>query len=81
MEEPAFSFGLTVQGGDLSFLPGLEAFVSSFVRQAVLRPYVLPEGVRIPLSGDAAALDMPKGILFVRLIEAQHVPWLDWCGP
>ena len=80
VDDPQFSYSLMVSGGDLSFLPGLEAFISSFVRTAVLRPYVLPEGLRIPLSPEAAALDAPKGILFVKLLGADNVPWLDWCA-
>ena len=26
----------------------------------------------------AACLQVPKGMLLVRVVEASHVPWLDW---
>ena len=50
VEQPEFSYNLSVQGGDITFLPGLEVFINSFVRDAVLKPYVLPEGFRVPLE-------------------------------
>lgn len=42
-EVPKFAFDLTVWGGDLSVLPGLETWLQGLIKDAVLRPYVLPE--------------------------------------
>lgn len=33
LEQPRLSYGLIVQGGDISFLPGLEAFINSVLRE------------------------------------------------
>jgi hypothetical protein len=46
----------------------------------VLGPLVLPEGITIPLQPDAGRVDMPKGVLFVRVLEAKNVPRMDWFG-
>ncbi|MCJ1425923.1 hypothetical protein MMC29_003824 [Sticta canariensis] len=59
VSQPEFSYNLSVQGGDITFLPGLEAFINSFVRETVLQPYILPEGFRLPLDAG--------GVLEVRL--------------
>lgn len=40
---PRFSFDLTAYGGDLSILPGLEAWLHGLVKDAVLGPFVLPD--------------------------------------
>lgn len=37
VEMPSFSLNLTLYGGDVSFLPGLEAYLSSFVKDSILR--------------------------------------------
>ena len=58
VSQPEFSYNLSVQGGDITFLPGLEAFINSFVRETVLQPYILPEGYRIPLDGGSAQLEV-----------------------
>lgn len=50
MEPPDFSYGLVIQGGDITFLPGLESWLNSFIKNAVLNPYILPDGVTIPLA-------------------------------
>ena len=50
VELPDFSFGLTLyEAVNLMILPGLEAFVHYFIRDIILRPFVLPESVTIPL--------------------------------
>ena len=58
VSQPEFSYNLSVQGGDITFLPGLEVFINSFVRDTVLRPYVLPEGFRIPLDSKLAQMEV-----------------------
>lgn len=58
MSQPEFSYSLSVQGGDITFLPGLEVFINSFVRDAVLRPYVLPEGFRVPLDSSMGQMEV-----------------------
>lgn len=50
MEPPNFSYGLVVQGGDITFLPGLESWLNGFIKTAVLQPYILPDGVTVPLA-------------------------------
>ena len=50
VEPPDFSYGLVIQGGDITFLPGLESWLNSFIKNAVLNPYILPDGVTIPLA-------------------------------
>ena len=49
MDVPDFTFNLTLYGGNLMIVPGLEAFLQSFIRNVLLKPYVLPEAVTIPL--------------------------------
>ncbi|BDA48413.1 Synaptotagmin-2 [Coccomyxa sp. Obi] len=77
VEMPDFSFDLEVLGGDITLLPGLEAWLNSFVRQSVLRPYVLPDQYTVQLTDSALGIQTPKGILFVKLLEAEHVPKMD----
>lgn len=50
VEPPDFSYGLVIQGGDITFLPGLESWLNSFIKTAVLQPYILPDGVLVPLA-------------------------------
>ena len=77
-EVPKFSFDLTVYGGDISVLPGLEAWLHGLIQDAVLRPYCLPERYVFPLiSPDALAADRPAGLLEVTVVEAEHVPRMD----
>ena len=37
VEPPSFSLALTLYGGDISILPGLEAYLQNFVRDSILR--------------------------------------------
>ena len=37
VEQPEFSLSLTLYGGDISILPGLEAYLQNFVRDSILR--------------------------------------------
>ena len=37
VEAPHFSLSLTLYGGDISILPGLEAYLQNFVRDSILR--------------------------------------------
>lgn len=48
---PRFSFGITLyEYLNLMVLPGLEAFVHYFIRDILLRPYILPESITVPLT-------------------------------
>ena len=58
VEEPDFSFSIQLQGGDITFLPGLELWLSSFIKDVLLQPYVLPEGVTIPLDPTAQRIEV-----------------------
>lgn len=35
LEQPQISYSLIVQGGDISFLPGLEVFINNVLREQV----------------------------------------------
>ena len=37
LEQPQISYSLIVQGGDISFLPGLEVFINNVLREQVWR--------------------------------------------
>ena len=53
MDAPEFGYSLNLQGGDITFLPGLEAWLNSFIKSVVLGPYILPEGITIPIDAEA----------------------------
>lgn len=77
-ELPKFSFDLSVYGGDVSVLPGLETWLHGLIQDAILRPFVLPEKMVIPLADNAAPdFERPRGLLQVRVCEAEHVPRMD----
>lgn len=79
VEMPNFNFDLTLYGGDIGFLPGLEAWITTVIKDSVLRPYVLPDHYTIPVvPGDYNAIDKPRGMLFVTIISAKNVPKMDW---
>lgn len=59
VEPPDFSFNIQLQGGDITFLPGLEIWITDFIKSAVLEPYVLPEGMTIPLDPSANKAEAP----------------------
>ena len=50
MDAPEFAYSLNIQGGDVTFLPGLEAWLNNFIKSMVLGPYILPEGITIPID-------------------------------
>jgi hypothetical protein len=59
----------------------VEAWLDSVITDSVIQSYMLPEGLVVPLvDGDLGFVDVPKGILFVRLLEAVNVPKTDWLG-
>ena len=79
---PEFGFDLTLYGGDVTLLPGLESFLSSVLRDFVIRPFVLPGRFVFDLpgsGGEEAALgfDRPRGMLFVTVEEAARIPRVD----
>lgn len=47
---PQFSYNLNVYGGDVTFLPGLEVWLNSLLRDTVFQPLILPEGRTIPIA-------------------------------
>ena len=77
VEPPDFSYGLVVQGGDLTFLPGLESWLNSFIKTSLLQPYILPDGVTV----DALLLYLccSQGGRALRLLW-QSVRWKHGCG-
>lgn len=50
LEQPRLSYGLIIQGGDISFLPGLEEFINSVLRNSLLEQYTLPGGYTLPIA-------------------------------
>ncbi len=50
VEMPSFSFNINVYGGDITFLPGVEKWINWFIETRVLRPYVLPERLKVPVK-------------------------------
>ena len=50
IEMPEFSYNLNVYGGDVTFLPGLEVWLNSLMREKVFQPLILPEGRTIPIA-------------------------------
>ena len=47
---PQFSYNLNVYGGDVTFLPGLEVWLNTLLRDTVFQPLILPEGRTIPIA-------------------------------
>lgn len=79
VEMPNFNFDLTLYGGDIGFLPGLEAWITTVIKDSVLRPYVLPDHYILPvIPGDFNQIDKPRGMLFVTIVSARNVPKMDW---
>ena len=50
LEQPKLSYGMIVQGGDISFLPGLEDFINGLLRKLILEQYTLPSGYTLPIA-------------------------------
>lgn len=49
VEQPQFSFDVQLYGGDLNMLPGLEEWLTTFVRSTLLKPFILPEVLDLPV--------------------------------
>ncbi|KAL4458584.1 hypothetical protein ABPG75_013449 [Micractinium tetrahymenae] len=75
---PAFSYTTTVYGGNIFVVPGLEAWINSFIRTKALAPFVFPQSCTIPLPG--APRSLPEGLLEVCVVEACGLPRMDWLG-
>ena len=50
LEQPKLSYGMIIQGGDISFLPGLEDYINGMLRNCLLEQYILPGGYTLPLA-------------------------------
>ncbi len=50
MEQPRLLYGLIIQAGDITFLPGLEVFLNSVLRNSILVQYTLPAGCVLPIA-------------------------------
>lgn len=50
LEQPRLSYGLIIQGGDISFVPGLEDFINGVLRNSILERYTLPGGYTLPIA-------------------------------
>ncbi len=70
---PRFSFGITLyEYLNLMVLPGLEAFVHYFIRDILLRPYILPESITVPLTVRDSALS--QGVIMHTNTRPQALP-------
>lgn len=78
IEQPSFTYNAVCYDGDISFVPGLEAWLNGLLRDKLLCHYVLPDGWVKHFTDQSDGLEAPKGILHVKLVEAVHVPKLDW---
>ncbi|CAL5226034.1 g8845 [Coccomyxa viridis] len=77
LEEAKLSYGMIIQGGDITFLPGLENFINGVLRNCILEQYTLPGGYTLPVA-PGGGHEMPAGLLYAKLVEAQNVPNMDW---
>ena len=50
VEMPNFNFDLTLYGGDIGFLPGLEAWITTVIKDSVLRSHCHPKAVHLLCS-------------------------------
>ncbi|KAI3427265.1 hypothetical protein D9Q98_007197 [Chlorella vulgaris] len=83
MGPPDFAYHTSVFGGNPFMLPGVEAWLNSFIRTSVLAPFLFPGGYDVPLPGapgSPAARQEPEGLLEVQLIEAVNLPRMDFWG-
>lgn len=77
-EMPRFSFGLSLLGGDVSVLPGLEAWLHSLFSDAVLRPMVLPEKRVAWPGGRGGACSRCTAVSGVPAAPHWRSTWLPW---
>jgi hypothetical protein len=80
VQPPKYHYHLSLYGGDLTLLPGVEAWLDSVINDCVIQSYMIPDGYVMPLVDGDLMIDLPQGILFVRLIEVVNVPKTDWLG-
>ncbi|PRW61258.1 integral membrane single C2 domain isoform A [Chlorella sorokiniana] len=83
MGPPDFSYRCHVFGGNPFLLPGLEAWLNSFISTTALEPFLFPDGLDVPLFGAAGQLarQEPEGLLEVHVVEAANLPRMDtWIG-
>ncbi|KAK9815210.1 hypothetical protein WJX72_000038 [[Myrmecia] bisecta] len=78
VEMPKMSFEVTLYGGNVTLLPGLEMWLNTFLKDTLVKPYVLPESYMLPFISGDLAIDKPKGMLIVKVKEARNVPKTDW---
>ena len=77
LDPPDLGFELSLAGGDLSLLPGLEAWLTGLVRDG-LRPFILPGRFTYPLVDDPPPPPAPPaGVLRLVLLEAAALPRTD----
>ena len=78
VDPPDLGFDLTVAGGNLSLIPGLEAWLDGLVVSA-LRPFILPGRFTYPLTPGRPPPPPPPpaGVLVLVLIEADALPRTD----
>jgi hypothetical protein len=71
VDAPDLAFALTLYGGDVTLLPGLEAWLAGLLRDW-LRPFVLPGRFTYPLTkGPVPSIMLPDGMA-VRRREREY---------
>jgi len=85
LEPPAISYHVSSLGANPLMIPGLEAWLGSFIADQVLAPFTFPEGFVInvgELFGVAVSPPpvRPEGLLSVSVKRASNVPKTDFFG-
>ncbi len=86
---PNFNFDLTLYGGDIGFLPGLEAWITTVIKDSVLR-YAFPsrcldaasQSAPLVPAGQLGVLLQPGASSATLWISAQfrrNSPPVTWC--
>ncbi len=70
VDPPDLSYALILQGGDITFLPGLEVFINSLIKDVILQPFIWPHGYTIPLApgGGREVRSFLPPSLFIRYV-------------
>lgn len=82
---PTVSYLVTSLGTNPLMIPGLEAWLNSFISNQVLQPFTFPEGFTVNFA-ELFGLDVapspvrPEGILSVTVHSASNVPRMDLFG-
>lgn len=83
---PETSYQVSSMGANPLMIPGLEAWLNSFIENSVLEPFMFPEGFSVDVSdllgfGQSAIVgSRPEGLLDVTVKHARNLPNTDIFG-